>query len=84
MKTIDHFRDDYAFLSNFHPSIINHEQITYPTVEHAYQACKTRNKMVRLSIAQLPADKAGRAKRIGASLKEREDWRLINLSLMRN
>ena len=41
MKTIDKFKNEHEFLSNFYPSPITIEDITYPTVEHAFQAAKT-------------------------------------------
>jgi ribA/ribD-fused uncharacterized protein len=34
------FRDRYAWLSNFAPVEIEVDGIVYPSVEHAYQACK--------------------------------------------
>ena len=38
---INSFVGPCRFLSNFYPSEITYEGITYPTVEHAFQASKT-------------------------------------------
>lgn len=68
---IDSFRGDYSFLSNFHPCTIEYEGITYPSVEHAYQAAKTLDLDDRRRIATLTA---AQAKRAGKQVAQREDW----------
>lgn len=62
------FDGEYAFLSNFYSCEIVELQsggttITYPTVEHAYQASKTSNIDIRRKIASEATP--GRAKRAG-------------------
>lgn len=37
---IDQFRGKYRWLSNFHECEIDYLNLTFPTTEHAYQACK--------------------------------------------
>ncbi|WP_283390215.1 NADAR family protein [Methanobrevibacter woesei] len=49
---IDKFRGKYWFLSNFYESPIEDENITYPTVEHYFQAQKTLNREEKLKIAK--------------------------------
>ena len=63
MVTIKTFAGAHAFLSNFWPSPINYEGIEYPTVEHAFQAAKTKDIEIRQTIAK--AKTAGAAKRAG-------------------
>jgi ribA/ribD-fused uncharacterized protein len=63
MEKIKTFTGAHAFLSNFWPSPINYEGIEYPTVEHAFQAAKTKDVEIRQTIAK--AKTAGAAKRAG-------------------
>ncbi|MEM6283930.1 MAG: NADAR family protein, partial [Chloroflexota bacterium] len=77
---IARFRDDYEFLSNFYPSPIEMDGMTYPTVEHAYQAAKTDNEAVRRKIAELAHP--GAAKAAGRRLARPDNWFEINLQLM--
>lgn len=79
-EKILYFRGDYDFLSNFHPSPVEMDGMTYPTVEHAYQAAKTDDKSERARIAKL--DSPGKAKRAGAKIKPPNNWRSYNLQLM--
>lgn len=62
-QVIKQFSGKFAFLSNFHPSPIHHEGITFPTVEHAFQAAKTDDAETRRKIAE--KDTPGKAKRAG-------------------
>lgn len=62
------FRDEWATLSNFYPVVIEFQGITYPSVEHAYQAAKTADSAVRLRIAAQV--NAGVAKRLGRRITE--------------
>lgn len=57
------FNGKYRFLSNFWPVTLTWRGIEYPSVEHAYQASKTKDKTKQRSIATLTA---GQAKRYGA------------------
>ena len=95
-KVIDEFTGrKYEFLSNFYPSpftiSVPHiddsgepqtRQITFPTVEHAFQCQKTLDLVEQDRIAV--ADTAGLAKRIGRSVCLRYDWEQIKLDVMRN
>lgn len=78
---IDRFKGEYEFLSNFYPAIIVHDGITYPTVEHAYQAAKTLDFAERWRISKLPTP--GEAKRAGRSVKLRPDWKKVRIDIMR-
>jgi ribA/ribD-fused uncharacterized protein len=78
---ITHFRDDHAFLSNFAASPIVLEGVTYPTVEHAFQAAKTFDlaERERIRDANTPAT----AKRLGRGVALRADWEQAKYGLMR-
>jgi len=77
---IDSFRGKYRFLSNFYPSAITMEGITYPTVEHYFQAMKTTSITQRKEIAK--ASNPGSAKRLGRRILLRKDWELVKINFM--
>ena len=78
---IDVFDGEFAFLSNFYPSPITENGITYPTVEHYFQAQKTLDINERHAIAA--ADTPGRAKRMGRLVTLRPDWEKVKIDVMR-
>ncbi len=77
---ITEFQNEYRFLSNFYPCRIDLEGITYPSVEHAYQASKTLDPKERLKIANLSTPRE--AKRAGQKLKIRPDWEEVKIPVM--
>jgi ribA/ribD-fused uncharacterized protein len=80
---IDSFRGEYAFLSNFYPSpIVEDHEITYPTVEHYFQAQKAENREARKRIAAAPTP--DKAKYAGLRVQLRPDWEVRKLNVMRN
>lgn len=79
-RTIDEFDGEYAFLSNFHPVKIRYGLITYPTVEHAYQASKTNDPEIKKMIAKLP--KPGQAKRAAKTVPIIYGWRNTRVDVM--
>jgi ribA/ribD-fused uncharacterized protein len=56
--------------------------IEYPSVEHAYQASKTMNRLKRIEISLLLTP--GKAKRYGQTFQIREDWNQVKLNIMEN
>lgn len=74
-NAITEFRDKYRWLSNFWkvPIFLDDELIPYQSVENAYQASKTFNKVIRNTIR---ISTAGQAKKIGQDLGQdlRGDW----------
>lgn len=71
---------DNGFLSNFYACEIRHKGITYPSVEHAYQAQKAKSNADRHAIAQ--ARTAAEAKRMGRRLNCRDDWQEVKVRVM--
>lgn len=79
---IEGFDKEFAFLSNFYPSLMEVERMEYLTLEHAYQALKTKDRTERLAIAAL--ESPGAAKRAGRKVTLRDDWEEIKLEVMKN
>jgi len=83
---------EYRFLSNFHPSELiltrlpldedSTEPLSYPSVEHAYQAAKTFDFEDREAIRT--ASHAGATKRLGKNVALRDDWDNIKDVIMLN
>lgn len=85
-EPITSFTGENRFLSNFHSSLVLWRGLTYPTVEHAYQAAKVAPQV--LNYAQLVhnirhAVTPGQAKRMGRNAPLRDDWHTAKLDIMR-
>lgn len=81
------FHGPNRFLSNFAAVNVVLDGITYPSVEHAYQAAKTKNLNHRAKVAI--ADRASRAKFLGSKkgmavcgVTLRDDWNQVKYSVM--
>lgn len=74
------FKDENRFLSNFFPVNIVLDEITYPTLEHAYQASKTDDVTKRQWMSEVPTP--GQAKRLGKFLTLRPNWESIRVAVM--
>lgn len=73
MKTINEFRGEYRFLSNFSPSrIVGSYGIEYRTAEAAFQAGKTDDPALKERIAR--ARSPYQAKGLGRQLELPADW----------
>lgn len=75
------FRDEFRFLSNFWYVPIEYEGVTYPTVEHAYQAAKTLDYTQREVILQ--AKSPGEARTLGQRVTLRPRWDEYKPQVMR-
>jgi ribA/ribD-fused uncharacterized protein len=71
----------YRFLSNFYPTPILFDGMTWPSVEHAYQAQKTNDIDIRVKI--LHTASPSRAKRLGKHYNLRKDWEQVKVGIMR-
>lgn len=78
--TVKSFQGKYRFLSNFYPAAVFYRGLTFPTVEHAYQASKSLDETEQRRIAQCPTP--GDAKRLGRQLTRRPDFDEVKLSIM--
>lgn len=77
---IDSFSGECFFLSNFYPVKLNVDQITYPTLEHAYQAAKTLTFEDRVNISK--AETPALAKQMGKLCALRPNWNDVKLKVM--
>ena len=77
---INKFTGKYRFLSNFYEVPIAVDDITYRSVEHAFQAAKTLDNLEKHIFRQCetPAD----AKYWGKQIKLRSDWEDIKVDTM--
>lgn len=80
LPSVDRFRGEFRFLSNFYPAPTALDGVIYPTSEHAYQAAKTLEPRVREHIRGLvdPAE----AKRAGRVVPLRPNWDAIKTNVM--
>jgi len=79
---INEFRGPFRFLSNFYPVQIEVEGLSYPSVEHAYQASKCNNSEDKQRI--LACVSAGDAKRIGRTVTLKPGFEEEKLAVMEN
>ena len=78
-EEIDYFREEYEFLSNFYPTKVMFDEMTYYNAEAAYQAQKCSRYEDRCQFALLSADEA---KRLGQKIEIRSDWDEIKYPVM--
>lgn len=73
-------RSRWWFLSNFYPCDLDFAGARWPTLEHAYQACKAADPVwqERIRLAQTPSQ----AKRLGRQCEMRDGWEDIKLAVM--
>ncbi len=80
MDEIREFKGKYFFLSNFYPSPFTINEITFPTVEHYYQANKANNSEDFFKILNLKTP--GDTKRAGRKIQICKNWDQIKFSIM--
>lgn len=81
MTQIRGFYGDYRFLSNFYDCKLIVDGISYPTLEHYYQAMKATDLEDHDYVALAPTP--GLAKHRGKRIKIRDDWDKVKLAKMR-
>lgn len=78
---INHFRDQYYFLSNFSDSPMEYDGILYQNAEAAFQAQKCINAAERDAFSKINSTEA---KKLGRKVSLRPDWENIKVSVMRD
>lgn len=74
------FFNEYRFMSNFHFVEVEYEGMKYRTTEHAYQAAKFADPVMRYTIQQLL--RPGDARKHGQAKGIREDWDQVKYDIM--
>lgn len=77
------FCEGFRFLHNFYPAAIllpKSDGFTYPSVEHAYQACKTDDIVERAIIRSFGSP--GEAKRHAHTFPKPKDWDQVKVEIM--
>lgn len=82
--TIESFRGDYDFLSNFSASPVVFDGQTFPTVEHGFQAAKTMSREERIPFTTPSRFTAGQAKRAGKKVTLRPAWDKVKEAIMKD
>lgn len=80
INKIDIFEGEYRFLSNFYPVDVKYEGKKFPSVEHAYQAAKTKvpEEISKIRTCGTPF----MAKKLGKKVTLRKDWESIKVQVM--
>lgn len=76
---IDGFKDEYGFLSNFHPAWVYYEGREYGCVEAAYQAAKMTDPLLRIKYELMTG---AQAKKASMGLELPYDWFTRNRLIM--
>jgi ribA/ribD-fused uncharacterized protein len=79
---IDGFEGPYRFLSNFFKNMVEYEGLTFPSVEHAYQAAKCEIPADRIPFTDEKV-KAGSAKAMGRNVPLRPNWNDLRIPIMK-
>lgn len=76
---IEHFRGDYAFLSNFWEVPVTYKGLTYGSNEAAFQAQKCMTEEEKLPFTQM---RPSRSKKERRQVKLRPDWEDVKVGIM--
>ena len=76
---IDHYRGEYAFLSNFWEVPVTYKGLTYGSNEAAFQAQKCMTEEEKMEFTQL---RPSASKKLGRRVKFRPDWEDVKVGIM--
>lgn len=76
---IDHFRGEYAFLSNFWEVPVTYKGLTYGSNEAAFQAQKCMTEEEKMEFTQL---RPSASKKLGRRVQLRPDWEEVKVTIM--
>lgn len=79
---IHQFKEEYRWLSNFHPCDIRFRGKRYPSVEYAYMSAKSDDKKWKMMCAEAK-EKQGEIKKKSQHLKLVSNWEEIKVDVMR-
>lgn len=76
---INHFRGEYAFLSNFWEVPVTYRDKTYGSNEAAFQAQKCMTEDEKMEFTQL---RPSASKKLGRRVQLRPDWEEVKVTIM--
>ena len=77
--TINSFKDEYFFLSNFYDSTVTYNGLTYQNREAAFQAQKCQFLHERIPFTKMNPSEA---KKAGRKVVLRKDWETVKINIM--
>lgn len=78
-QSIQKFRGEYFFLSNFYECPVTYKQLTYANNEAAFQAQKCLSDAEKKQFTELNPSEA---KKLGRRVNLRKDWEAIKVKIM--
>ena len=81
MKTINSFKGEYEFLSNFYSHNVTYAGLTFKNNEAAFQSAKVFDDEIKIKFTTLNPSEA---KRLGRRVKLRSDWENAKDDVMLN
>lgn len=81
MTSIESFRGEYFWLSNFYPCAVVVRSFVFKCAEAAYQCAKSTNQSE--DVWRFVEMNGAEAKKAGRKLEVREDWDYIKIDIMR-
>ena len=76
---IEHFREEYAFLSNFWEAPVTYQGLTYGSNEAAFQAQKCMTEEEKLPFTEM---RPAQSKKAGRRVRLRPDWEEVKVGIM--
>ena len=76
---INHFRGEYAFLSNFWEVPVTYKGLTYGSNEAAFQAQKCMTEEEKLAFTEM---RPAKSKKAGRQVQLRPDWEEVKVGIM--
>ena len=83
MKPILFYEDDYYLLSNFSAHQVKYQGQIYPTVEHAYQAQKLTEEVLKKEVRQAASPALAKETAYRYKGKWRSDWHEVKVEVMK-
>lgn len=77
--TINSFKGEYSFLSNFYESLVTYDGLTYQNSEAAFQAQKCQSLHERIPFTRMNPSEA---KKAGRKVILRKDWEQVKINIM--
>ena len=78
-QSIQKFRGEYFFLSNFYECPVTYKQLTYANNEAAFQAQKCLSDVEKKQFTELNPSEA---KKLGRRVNLRKDWEAVKVKIM--